>query len=51
MIHPLLAIRTEDDYDQAVEYLNQLVNEVGLNEAYPLCELLNLTFPKWVHKE
>ena len=50
MIHPLLAIRTEDDYDQAVEHLNQLVDAVGLNEAYPLYELLDLICPKWVHK-
>ena len=51
MIHPLLAIRTEDDYDQAVEHLNQLVDEVGLDETHPLYELLDLTSPKWVHKE
>jgi HTH-type transcriptional regulator/antitoxin HigA len=36
-----LTIRTEDDYDQAVEHLNQLVDEVGLNEDHPLYELLD----------
>jgi len=40
-LRPLYAIRTEDDYDQAVEHLNQLVDEVGLNEAHPLYELLD----------
>lgn len=38
---PLFTIRTEDDYDQAVEHLNQLVDEVGLNEDHPLYELLD----------
>jgi len=40
-LSPLFAIRTEDDYDQAVEHLNQLVDEVGLNETHPLYELLD----------
>jgi HTH-type transcriptional regulator/antitoxin HigA len=40
-LRPLLTIRTEDDYDQAVEHLNQLVDEVGLNEDHPLYELLD----------
>lgn len=40
-LRPLFVIRTEDDYDQAVEHLNQLVDEVGLNEAHPLYELLD----------
>lgn len=40
-LRPLSTISTEDDYDQAVEHLNQLVDEVGLNEAHPLYELLN----------
>lgn len=37
----LSTISTEDDYDQAVEHLNQLVDEVGLNEDHPLYELLD----------
>ncbi len=41
VMRPVLAIRTEDDYDRAVERLNQLVDEVGTNEAHPLYELLD----------
>ncbi len=41
VMRPVLAIRTEDDYDHAVERLNQLVDEVGTNEAHPLYELLD----------
>ena len=40
-IHPVLAIRTEEEYDLAVERINQLVDEVGMNEAHPLYELLD----------
>lgn len=40
-LRPLFAIRTEDDYDRAVERLNQLIDEVGTNEAHPLYELLD----------
>ena len=36
MLHSLFAIRTEDDYDQAVEHLNQLVDKADLNKAHPL---------------
>lgn len=41
VMRPVLAIRTENDYDRAVERLNQLVDEVGTNEAHPLYELLD----------
>jgi HTH-type transcriptional regulator/antitoxin HigA len=40
-LRPLFAIRTEDEYDRAVERLNQLIDEVGINEAHPLYELLD----------
>lgn len=40
-LRPLFAIRTEADYDRAVDRLNQLIDEVGTNEAHPLYELLD----------
>ena len=39
-ISPLLAIRTERDYDLAVERLNRLLDEVGTDEQHPLYTLL-----------
>lgn len=33
-LRPLLTIRTEDDYNQAVEYWNRFVDEVGLNVVF-----------------
>ncbi len=35
-IGPVLSIRSERDYDRAVERLNQLLDEVGANESHPL---------------
>ena len=40
-LRPILAIRNEDEYDNAVERMNQLVDEIGMNEAHPLYELLD----------
>lgn len=40
-IAPLLLIRTEQEYDAAVERLNALVDEVGTNESHPLYSLLD----------
>src|SRR5438046_2926821 len=39
-IGPLLSIRSEHEYDLAVERLNDLVDEVVTAEAAPLCTLL-----------
>lgn len=40
-IAPLLSIRTEQEYDAAVERLNALVDEVGTNVSHPLYSLLD----------
>jgi HTH-type transcriptional regulator/antitoxin HigA len=37
-----LAIRTEADYDRAVELLDQLLDEVGDDESHPLCDFLHV---------
>lgn len=41
VLGPLLTIHNEDDYDQAVERLNALIDEVGTDEHHPLYELLD----------
>lgn len=38
---PVSPIRTEQQYEQAVEKLNELLDIVGDNEAHPLYELLD----------
>jgi HTH-type transcriptional regulator/antitoxin HigA len=40
-IGPILSIRNEDDYDLAVERLNDLLDEVGDDETHPLYTLLD----------
>ena len=40
-VSPLLSIRSESDYDRAVERLNNLLDEVGLDEDHPLYTLLD----------
>ena len=40
-LRPLLTIDDEADYDQAVEHLNDLIDEVGTNEQHPLYSLLD----------
>ena len=40
-VRPILSIQTEEDYDRAVVYLNELINEVGENETHPLYDLLD----------
>jgi len=37
----MLVIRSEDDYERAVEHLNQLLDYVGTNEQHPLYGLLD----------
>lgn len=41
VISPLFAIRDEDDYDEAIEHLNELLDEVGDDEQHPLYDLLD----------
>ena len=40
-IRPILSIRNEEEYDQAVARLNELLDEVGTDESHPLYELLD----------
>jgi HTH-type transcriptional regulator/antitoxin HigA len=40
-IAPILSIGNEREYDQAVEHLNQLLDEVGDDERHPLYGLLD----------
>lgn len=40
-IAPILTIRTEQEYDQGVARLNELIDEVGTDEAHPLYSLLD----------
>lgn len=40
-IQPIFSIRNEREYDQAVERLNDLVDEVGTDETHPLYSLLD----------
>ncbi len=41
VLGPILTIHTEAAYDQAVERLNALIDEVGTDEMHPLYELLD----------
>ena len=41
-LRPLLVIRNEEQYEQAVEYLNDLIDEIGTDETHPLYELLDI---------
>ena len=41
VISPLFVIRNESDYDEAIEHLNELIDEVGVNEEHPLYDLLD----------
>ncbi len=40
-LRPLLTIRNEREYDQAVARLNTLLDEIGTNEKHPLYGLLD----------
>jgi HTH-type transcriptional regulator/antitoxin HigA len=40
-IAPLLSIRNEQEYDKAVERMNQLLDEIGDDERHPLYSLLD----------
>jgi HTH-type transcriptional regulator / antitoxin HigA len=40
-LKPLLAIKTKKDYEQAIVWLNELIDEVGTNEKHPLYDLLD----------
>ena len=40
-VRPILSIQNEEDYDRAVAYLNELIDEIGEDEAHPLYDLLD----------
>lgn len=40
-IAPLLTIRNEGEYEAAIERLNNLIDEIGINEQHPLYYLLD----------
>jgi len=40
-IQPILSIRSEQEYDQAVARLNDLIDKVGTDESHPLHNLLD----------
>ncbi|MDJ0597959.1 MAG: transcriptional regulator [Crocosphaera sp.] len=39
-VAPILMIRNEEEYEQAVKRLNVLIDEIGTNEEHPLYNLL-----------
>jgi len=41
VVRPYLTIHNEQDYERAVEQLNQLIDEVGDDETHPLYEFLD----------
>jgi len=41
IVRPIFSIRNEHEYDLAIERLNALIDEVGVNEQHPLYELLD----------
>lgn len=40
-VQPILSIRSEEEYDIAIERLNALLDEVGSDERHPLYDLLD----------
>ena len=42
VISPILSVRTEKDYDRAIELLNHLLDEVGDNAHHPLYHFLQV---------
>jgi HTH-type transcriptional regulator/antitoxin HigA len=40
-IGPLLTIRNENEFDAAVERMNELLDEIGTDESHPLYSLLD----------
>ena len=40
-ISPLLTIRNDEEYEQAIKRLNNLIDQIGTNEQHPLYNLLD----------
>ena len=41
VVQPIFSIRSEEEYDIAIERMNELLDEVGVDEQHPLYELLD----------
>ena len=41
VVQPIFTIRSEEEYDIAIERMNELLDEVGVDEQHPLYELLD----------
>ena len=41
VIRPYLSIRNEEDYDRAIEQMNELIDNVGTDEGHPMYEYLD----------
>lgn len=41
VISPIFVVRNEQEYDSAIDRLNDLIDEVGTNETHPLYEMLD----------
>ncbi len=41
VIRPYLSIRNEEDYDRAIEQMNELIDNVGTDEDHPMYEFLD----------
>lgn len=41
VISPIFVVRNEQEYDSAIDRLNDLIDEVGTNESHPLYEMLD----------
>lgn len=41
VVSPIFVIRNEQEYDTAIDRLNDLIDEVGTNETHPLYEMLD----------
>lgn len=41
VVRPYLSIRDEEDYDRAIEQMNEMIDIVGADEDHPMCEFLD----------
>ena len=41
VVQPIFSIRSEEEYDIAIERMNELLDEVGVDERHPLYDLLD----------
>ena len=50
VVEPILSIRSESDYYRALEQLDELLDEIGDDEAHPLYNLLDTLVQCGVNK-